>query len=239
MRLAHEKLSTVRLGGRVVRYRVRYSPAAKRSRIQVGPAGVTAVLPRGRPAREAAALLKRNAAWVESQIASISRLGEIGTTKGRPTVLLRGRETEVSVEKHAIRFTPRVALAQDQIRLTLPRGTSANRALECWMRRLARRELCAALTLRAAEMKVRAGRLFIRGQRTKWGNCSGLRNVSFNWRLIMAPPAVLDYVVVHELAHLIEPAHSHKFWLIVRSHCPGYAAHVAWLRSNEHRMKLL
>ena len=60
-----------------------------------------------------------------------------------------------------------------------------------------------------------------------------------NWRLVMAPPAVLDYIVVHELAHLAEPYHSPKFWLIVQSHCPGYEEHRAWLRDNEQRMRLL
>jgi hypothetical protein len=52
----------------------------------------------------------------------------------------------------------------------------------------------------------------------------------------MAPPAVLDYIVVHELAHLIESHHSTKFWLIVRSHCPGYARHKAWLRDHEEML---
>jgi hypothetical protein len=76
------------------------------------------------------------------------------------------------------------------------------------------------------------------GQLTKWGNCSRLQNLSFNWRLAMAPPDVMDYLVVHELAHLKEPSHSPRFWLLVRSFCPRYAEHIAWLRANEHRLRI-
>jgi predicted metal-dependent hydrolase len=54
----------------------------------------------------------------------------------------------------------------------------------------------------------------------------------------MAPPAVLDYIVVHELSHLAEPYHSPKFWLIVQAHCPRYDEHRAWLKDNENRLRL-
>ena len=85
-------------------------------------------------------------------------------------------------------------------------------------------------------MHVRAGRVYVMGQKTKWGNCSSMGNLSFNWRLILAPPAVLDYVVVHELAHLAEPRHSKRFWLIVRSHCGDYERHRRWLRQQQQTL---
>ena len=85
-------------------------------------------------------------------------------------------------------------------------------------------------------MRVTPGRLYVMGQRTKWGGCSRRRNLSFNWRLVMAPPEVLDYIVVHELVHLIEPYHSKKFWLIVRSRCPRFETYKRWLRENEDRL---
>lgn len=85
-------------------------------------------------------------------------------------------------------------------------------------------------------MRQRPGRVFVMGQRTKWGGCSRRRNLSFNWRLVMAAPEVLDYIVVHELAHLAEPHHSTKFWLIVRSYCLDYDRRRRWLRENESRL---
>ena len=92
------------------------------------------------------------------------------------------------------------------------------------------------LRVRGKEMRQRPGRVYVMGQRTKWGGCSRRRNLSFNWRLVMAAPEVLDYIVVHELAHLAEPHHSTKFWLLVRSYCPDYDRHRRWLRDNKGRL---
>jgi len=77
----------------------------------------------------------------------------------------------------------------------------------------------------------------IRGQRTRWGSCSPRGTLSFNWRLALAPLAVLDYVVVHELCHLREPNHSPRFWSLVASRRPGWRAERDWLR--EHGAELL
>ena len=87
-------------------------------------------------------------------------------------------------------------------------------------------------------MKLKFGRVYIMNQRTRWGGCSSRRNLSFTWRLVMAPPAVLDYLAVHELAHLAEPNHSMRFWLIVRSHCSDFQRHRRWLRENEWRLQI-
>ena len=78
-----------------------------------------------------------------------------------------------------------------------------------------------------------AGRVYVMGRRTKLGNCSALRNLSFNWRLVMAPPYILEYVVVHEAVHLAIPDHSQKFWLTVRSHCPAAEKARPWLRQHQ------
>ena len=77
------------------------------------------------------------------------------------------------------------------------------------------------------------------GQRTKWGNCSALGNLSFNWRLIMAPDFVLRYLVTHEAVHLAIPDHSQKFWLTVRSFCPETERAKQWLSANGHHLLLL
>jgi predicted metal-dependent hydrolase len=73
-------------------------------------------------------------------------------------------------------------------------------------------------------------------QRTKWGNCSRLRNLSFNWRLIMAPEHVLRYLVTHETVHLAIPDHSQKFWLTVQSICPESERARQWLVANGDRL---
>lgn len=82
----------------------------------------------------------------------------------------------------------------------------------------------------------RPGRVTIREQRTRWGSCSNLGNLNFNWKLIMAPPQALDYVVVHELCHLFELNHSRRFWDRVAAVMPDYADQVKWLKENGHML---
>ena len=87
-----------------------------------------------------------------------------------------------------------------------------------------------------AKLKRVPDKVFIMGQRTKWGNCSALGNLSFNWRLIMAPAYVIRYLITHEAVHLAIPDHSHKFWLTVRSLCAESEHAKQWLCCNGHRL---
>jgi predicted metal-dependent hydrolase len=75
-------------------------------------------------------------------------------------------------------------------------------------------------------------------QRTKWGNCSSRRNLSFNWRLILAPDYVLRYIVTHEAVHLAVPDHSPKFWLTVQSLCPEMEKAKQWLRRHQAQLQV-
>ncbi|MFH1726754.1 MAG: M48 family metallopeptidase [Elusimicrobiota bacterium] len=81
-------------------------------------------------------------------------------------------------------------------------------------------------------MGVGYGKVRVKDQRTRWGSCSAKGNLNFNWRLTLAPPEVLDYVVVHELAHLLEMSHSRDFWRLVERWCPDHKAHRRWLRTR-------
>lgn len=78
----------------------------------------------------------------------------------------------------------------------------------------------------------------IRDQKTRWGSCSGRGNLSFNWRLILAPPEILDYVVVHELCHLTHMNHSKDFWGLVGKVLPDYKDRRKWLKENGHTLRL-
>ncbi len=107
-----------------------------------------------------------------------------------------------------------------------------------WYRRQARD----IITRRAEEFGKKLGldynRICIKDQKTRWGSCSSLKNLNFNWRLIMAPVKVIDYIVIHELIHLAEMNHSPKFWRLVESYCPDYKEHRKWLRENSSNLRL-
>ena len=81
-------------------------------------------------------------------------------------------------------------------------------------------------------------KVFIKGQKTRWGSCSSAGNLNFNWRLAMAPTEVIEYVIIHELCHRIEMNHSKEFWRLVQEKCPEFRRHKAWLKRNQFRLNI-
>jgi predicted metal-dependent hydrolase len=111
-------------------------------------------------------------------------------------------------------------------------------ALEAWYRRRARHEVAARLDASVARAGVSYTGLQVRGQRTRWASCSSSGAMSFNWRLLLAPPEILDYVVEHEVAHLTVHDHSRRFWSLLGSRMPGYREHERWLKAHGPSLKL-
>lgn len=122
--------------------------------------------------------------------------------------------------------------------LLVPIGQTLRPSLERWYRRMAKAEIGTRLDRACALSGGSYKRLTIRDQRTRWASCSRSGTMSFNWRLLLAPEAVLDYVVWHEVCHLHQMNHSRKFWELVAGHCPDYRAHVVWLRTNAATLTL-
>ena len=102
---------------------------------------------------------------------------------------------------------------------------------EAFYRQQAARILPERVAYFAAQMGVTYGRITIRGQKTRWGSCSSKGNLSFNWRLMLCPPDIQDYIVVHELAHRKEMNHSGKFYLEVEKVLPDYRERQRWLKT--------
>ena len=111
-------------------------------------------------------------------------------------------------------------------------------ALERWYRRRAREEVAPRLDAAVARASTSYSGLQIRGQRTRWASCSSTGAMSFNWRLLLAPAEILDYVVEHEVAHLQIHNHSRHFWNLLGSRCPDYRQHEAWLRRHGQSLRL-
>jgi predicted metal-dependent hydrolase len=105
-------------------------------------------------------------------------------------------------------------------------------ALERWYRRAARAEVGPRLDAACDAAGVEYSQLTIRGQKTRWASCSRTGAMSFNWRLLLAPESVLDYVVWHEVCHLHVLDHSPRFWSLVARYCPGYREPRRWLRQH-------
>jgi predicted metal-dependent hydrolase len=122
--------------------------------------------------------------------------------------------------------------------LLVPAGAAGVPALERFYRRSARIEIAAKLD-RACRLAGNAySTLAIRNQRTRWASCSSKGAMSFNWRLLLAPEPVLDYVVWHEVCHLKVMNHSRRFWALVARFCPDHSEHAAWLRRHGRTLVL-
>ncbi len=197
------------------------------------------VLPRRAPRSEAERLLDEHASWVDRHVRRIRE--EEARLRGRRPLGL-GRvlwvggvplrtATVDAVSERPVRG--RVEMAGDQLIARLGQdGRDTADLLERWLRGQARTTIVAQVTAQAAGMQVRPGRLAIRDQSSRWASASRSGTLSFSWRLILAPPWVLDAVVVHELAHLRVRGHSRAFWALVERHAPRTREARRWLREH-------
>ena len=208
-----------------IEYSVRRSDRARRVRVTVHPEGeVEVVLPRRAREREAAAAVAELRPWIERRLAETMALRERIAQRGANVPLL-GEELALVVEPGRTRAHRRGTT------LLVPDG-DARPAIERWYRRTARAEIGPRLDEAVAALGARYTKLTIREQRTRWGSCSTTGAMSFNWRLLLGPEDVLDYVVWHEACHLVVMDHSRRFWSLLARHRPGYRAPQRWLRAN-------
>jgi predicted metal-dependent hydrolase len=106
------------------------------------------------------------------------------------------------------------------------------RRLKDWLKQQALDDLQPAVARHAGNLDVHPASIRIRGQSSRWGSCSSAGRLNFNWRLVLTPDFVLDYVAAHEVAHLVEMNHSAAFWQVVEQTLPDMERGRAWLRAH-------
>lgn len=218
-----------------VAYDVVRSQDATEPRIDVNIHGVKVVLPEDSDI-DPTKIAKENIEWIREKQAEYEwhreRAPNRAFEEGEEFPLL-GEPRELSIE--AIEEyevgSDHLALPKEDIE-----DSSIQTELEKLYRTEARRHFRDRIESFADRMDVDHGKLELRNQRTRWASCSPQKTLSFNWRLIMAPREVIDYVVVHELAHIIEKNHTRRFWRIVSEYDPDYRDHTDWLDENSARL---
>lgn len=225
---------TIDTGEQNVAVRLRRSVRAKRLQIRVGHDGAEIVLPKRLAVREAEEFLRQRSKWVLAKLSELRATRRNVDHEAFPpgnAVLLAGEWLAVRIARNGAEKRGHIRLVDGEVVIRLPNAAGAclHTLLERWLRRRARREITQCIARRSEEMDVRPAGLSIRDQRTRWASCSSAGNVSFSWRLICAPPDVLDYIVVHELAHLVHLNHSKRFWRIVESRCGDIGRFRTWL----------
>lgn len=159
------------------------------------------------------------------------KLEEDGTITVRAPYRMPAGEADHFVESHREWILKRLKAYEEQKRLR-PSYTEAEREAK---RRLAKEIFSEKCRIYAARMGVTYGTITIREQKTRWGSCSARGNLNFNWKLVLMPEEIQDYLVVHELAHRVEMNHSPAFWALVEKELPDYKERRAWLKKNGAR----
>ena len=118
---------------------------------------------------------------------------------------------------------------------SIGRGT-IKRLLEDWYLKESTKILKARTEELAQQMRVQPCGITVKNYNSKWGSCTANNKISYNWRIIMAPDHIVDYLIVHELSHIIEPNHSKNFWCQVGNYCADFQKKRKWLRENGHKL---
>lgn len=222
-----------RYAGGEVPLRLRPHPRARRLALRIDATGdaVELVLPRRGSRGEALRFLEANRSWIEKRLIALPpriafvdgaivpvfdhphRLRHVGKVRGRGPVWI---EAET------------ICVAGDAAFLT--------RRVRDFLRGLAKRDLERRAQLLAATIGRKVARVGVRDTTTRWGSCARNGNLSFSWRLVFAPDSVVDYVVAHEVAHLVEMNHGPRFWRLVERLHPDPKIQRLWLNSNRARL---
>ncbi len=228
---------------REIDYRVRRSERARHARVVVSPEGqVEVVLPRRMALRHAEPLVAEKRRWIERTLRRLeaARAAAPVRLEDRGIVPYLGEQLTLRVRVEPRRSRPHVARRGKTLEVAV--ATSGPQALRDALERWYRREARAEIEPRLDAATSRAGRsyraLSIRAQRTRWASCSSSGAMSFNWRLLLAPVPILDYVVEHEVAHLEVPDHSPRFWALVERRCSDYRDQERWLRRHGASLRL-
>lgn len=220
-----------------ITYTVRRSNRARRIRVVVDPqAGVQVVLPPRAAEADAAGAVVELRPWIERRLAEHAAL-RARFERPPGTVPYLGADLVLREEPGRTRVHRRgdvllVPASGSPSAAPGPEGDVLRAALERWYRRAARAEFGPRADAAAAALGRTVTRLTIRDQRTRWGSCTAAGALSFNWRLLLGPQEVLDYVVWHEACHLVVMDHSPRFWALVEHHLPTYREPQRWLRRN-------
>lgn len=213
--------------------RLRISPRARRMTIKVLPEGFELVVPPQTPERLIQDFLIKVHPWIMQRSVQIQdRAREYDPTQ----ILIRGIE-------HTVRLNPDAtkAVSYPEPGVVVVKASSLPDAQRILVHDLVNRSVAhieKRVLKRAKEMGVTVTGITIRDQKTRWGSCSSKGRISLNWRLMLTPDEVLDYLIVHELAHRKEMNHSIRFWQIVETYCPTYQQHEAWLNKHGQRVML-
>jgi predicted metal-dependent hydrolase len=232
-----EERAELTIDGEILPLTLRRNARARRIilRLDRKGKGVLLTLPLRASRLKALDFAKSHAQWIKSRLANTReavafRPGALVPLRGVPhEIALTGSQRGlVRVRAPDERAPGRIEVACDEVHLA--------RRVSDWLKAECRKDLTVASLAYAKSMGVSFHKISVRDQASRWGSCSALGQLSYSWRLILAPPYVLDYVTAHEVAHLKHMNHGRRFWALVKKHCPACEQARAWMRANGRQL---
>lgn len=230
--LEHDILMLTDTDGAEIPVPVRRSARARRMLLRVDPVrgGPELVLPAGVKVEAAEAFAVKNLGWLRARLARLPAR----------TAFVHGAVVPIFGRDHRIRHRPdqrggvwRIEDPDGSVELHVSGAEEhLTRRVTDFLKSEARRTIAPRAKLHAVALERRVGRVTVRDTATRWGSCSSRGDLSFSWRLVLAPEEVLDYVVAHEAAHLVEMNHSDRFWRVVERLMPDYRGPRGWLKRH-------
>lgn len=228
----------VKKDGKILEYTLICSVGRKNVLLQALPEGkVRVYAPKNARLREMDSLVLSRWDWIKDAHAAYALEKKKNAFNPENGVLIEGRRTPV-VFCRSVKND--VKLLDGVLFVSMPAldNQRMEEEIKKYLSKLALSKIREALELYAPTVGREYGRVTIREQKTRWGSCSGKKNLNFNWKLILAPKEALHYVVIHELCHLIHFNHSEKFWKEVEKRMPEYDIWRKWLRTNGRELKI-
>lgn len=188
--------------------------------------------------REVFNMIKEKTLWIEKTLAAMPAPLPPLEFKDGDSLTYRGTKITLNLVQTPGTKGSSVELSGETLIVHTPfceRDTIIS-LLKAWMKEQARKEIHSLIASLIPLIKAAPHKITLREQKTRWGSCSSRGNLSFNWKIIMAPPEVLRYLVIHEMAHLIHMNHSGRFWKLVAKLDPGFKSHKKWLKEKGHTL---
>ncbi|MEH6404362.1 MAG: SprT family zinc-dependent metalloprotease [Sneathiella sp.] len=221
-----EPVPPLLIEGEVIPFHIKHVPNAKRMKLRISATRqVTLVLPKSVSIKKGLVFLEREKPWIAEQVSKIQP----------PIAFENGALIPIQGKNYQICHVPDrrglVWIEGDKL-FVAGSAERVSRRVKAWVLREVKRVISEKALAYAEEIQVDVRRIAIKDQKSRWGSCSSSGNLNFSWRLFLMPETILDYVVVHEVAHLRHMNHSAEFWSLVKSVYPEMEKSKRWLKQN-------
>ncbi len=215
-------------------YKIQRSPRRRSIGLKIDAAGLTVILPQRAPQAEAERVIQLKLAWIRAKLAE--RETRLAEPVAQQAKLTWGATALWLGQPRLLQAALRAKLTDDTLYLCAANEQKIAPALIRFYQRAAKPYFSERLAVWAERMNLQPRQLMLSSAKTRWGSCTSSGDIRLSWRLMQAPASVIDYVVIHELAHLAEMNHSARFWAIVATACPHWKTERAWLKQYGHAL---